>query len=108
MEEYNNHQKSIFGAWWEPFRKWFYPAWLLYELSIRFYDYALAVYQYIIEQQNYLGEITAQTLAVFLSIATFIICAFYLTIPASLALYKFFKEDKQITNPFIYRIKTYF
>ncbi len=108
MEEYNNHQKSIFGTWWEAIRKWFYPAWLIYETSIRFYDYALAVNNYIIEQQDYIGEITAQILAISCSVTTFLICTFYLTVPACFTLYKFFKDDKLITNPFIHKIKTYF
>jgi hypothetical protein len=60
MEENNKQLKSIWGKWWEPIRKWFYPAWLLYELTVRFYENAIAVYNYFIEKQDsfdsYLGE----------------------------------------------------
>lgn len=106
MEE-NKLQKSIFGAWWEPIRKWFYPTWLCYEISIRFYDYAIATHNYFIAQEDYLGEIITQILAFFCSVATFIICTFYLTVPACFTLYMFFKEDKPITHSSIRKIKTY-
>jgi len=36
MEEQNLQLKSIWGKWWEPIRKWFYPAWLIYETTVRF------------------------------------------------------------------------
>ncbi|KZS41070.1 hypothetical protein AWE51_23225 [Aquimarina aggregata] len=108
MEENNKQLKSIWGVWWEPIRKWFYPAWLLYEVSIRFYNYSIAVHQFIMEQQNYLGEIIIQILAVFLSIVTFIICSFYLTIPTCLTLYRFFTKNNFASNTFEQKIKKYF
>ncbi|AUP80676.1 hypothetical protein [Flavivirga eckloniae] len=108
MEKNNKQSKSIWGKWWTPIRKWFYPAWLIYEVTIRFYDYALAVHSYFMEQQNYLGEIGALILAVFCSVVTFIICTFYLTIPACFILYKFFKEDNLTKVRFEERIKRFF
>ncbi|WP_242205481.1 hypothetical protein [Aestuariivivens insulae] len=108
MGEFKNQQKSIFGTWWEPIRKWFYPAWLVYETSIRFYDYALSVYSYFIEQQDNIGEVITQVLAITCGLTTFLICIFYVTLPVSIILYKFFKDDKPIVNPFIHKIKKYF
>ena len=107
MEEFNNQQRSVFGTWWEPIRKWFYPVWLLYETSIRFYEYAFGISLYIIKQQESIGEYIAQILAITCGLATFLICTFYLTVPTCIILYKFFKEDK-LVNPFLYKIKKYF
>lgn len=95
MEENNKPLKSIWGKWWEPVRKWFYPAWLVYETSIRFYDYAQSVHHYFVKQQDhiasYIGELGTQTLAVFCSVATFGVCTAFLTVPACFVLYQFFK-----------------
>ena len=108
MEEYNKQLKSIWGNWWEPLRKWFYPTWLIYEFSIRFYDYGQSVHDYFIEQQSFIGEFGAQILAIFFSIATFIICSFYLTIPTCFTLFRFF-QTKNLTNyPIEERIKRFF
>lgn len=97
MGENDKQLKSIWGKWWVPIRKWFYPSWLIYETSIRFYDYAQSVQNYFINQQEYiatyLGETGTQTLGVFCGVATFIICAAFLTVPASFVLYKFFKTE---------------
>ncbi len=106
MEANKNQLKSIWGKWWVPIRKWFYPAWLIYEASIRFYDYAIDLYKYTIGLQDYIGETSTQILAVFSGIITFVICSFYLTVPASLALFKFFKKEKPISHSFEDRIKT--
>ncbi len=108
MEENDIQLTSIWGKWWEPIRKWFYPIWLLYELSIRFNDYALAVHQYIMVQQNYLGEITIQIFAVFFGIVTFIICTSYLTVPTCLTLYKFFTKNDSTSTRFEQKTKKYF
>ncbi|RYH72148.1 hypothetical protein EVU94_13855 [Flavobacteriaceae bacterium 144Ye] len=107
MEDLNSQQKSVFGTWWEPIRKWFYPAWLIYETSIRFYEYSLGVCNYFITQQESIGELFAQILAITCGLATFLICSFYLTVPTCIILYKFFKEDK-LTHPFLHKIKKYF
>ncbi|NMM47631.1 hypothetical protein [Marinigracilibium pacificum] len=112
MEEKNKLQKSIFGKWWKPVRQWFYPTWLLYELTIRFYDYAIAVHNFFIERPDYfasyIGEISTQSLAVFCSVATFIICSAFLTVPACFILYKFFKIELLTDTQFEYKMKKYF
>ncbi|GGX06623.1 hypothetical protein [Aquimarina muelleri] len=112
MKENNKQLISIFGKWWEPIRKWFYPTWLLYELSVRFYDYAVDVHNYFIEKQgyfvSYIGEIGTQTLAVFCSIATFVICTAFLTVSACFILYKFFKIKNLTDVKFEEKIKKYF
>ncbi|WP_271782419.1 hypothetical protein [Aquimarina algiphila] len=108
MEENNEQSKSIWGKWWIPFRKWFYPVWLVYEVSIRFYEYSLSVHIYFIEQQKYVGQIGAQTLAIFCSIATFVICTFYLTVPACFTLFKLFKEDDLTGSRFEQLMKKFF
>ena len=97
MDEQNKKRKSIWGTWWAPHRTWFYPLWLIYETSSRFYSYSLDVYYYLETQHGaiapYLSGIGAQTLSVFCSIATFIICTAFLTVPACYLLYKLFKID---------------
>ena len=108
MEKNNAYQKSIFGKWWAAIRKWFYPAWLLYETSIRFYDYALAIYIFFTKQQDLLGVFSSQLLAVFCGISTFAICSFYLTLPACYVLYVFFKDNTPTAPKLIRRIKPYF
>lgn len=112
MEEKNSQLKSIIGKWWESVRKWFYPTWLLYELSIRFYDYAIAVHSYFIGRQNYfasyIGEVGCQISAIFFGLATFIICTAFLTLPASFLLYTFFRTKNLTTNHFEDQIKKYF
>ena len=112
MEEKNNQLKSILGKWWEPIRKWFYPAWLIYETSIRFYEYAQSFHNYFIIQHDYItpyiGEIGAQAIDVFCRVATFSICTFFLTIPACFVLYKFFKTENLTGTQFEEKIKFYF
>lgn len=112
MEEKDIQLKSIFGKWWEPVRKWFYPTWLLYELSIRFYDYAKAVLNYFIEYQeyfaSYLGVGGSQITAVLCSVATFIICTFFLTVPSCYMLYYFFNRENLTATSFELKLKKYF
>ncbi|SHJ57328.1 hypothetical protein SAMN04487911_12550 [Arenibacter nanhaiticus] len=112
MEENNKQLKSIWGKWWEPIRKWFYPTWLLYELTVGFYEYAIAVYNYFIERQDYFdsysGEIGTQMLAVFCSVASFIICTFFLTVSTCFILYKFFKIENLTGTKLERKLKTYF
>ena len=92
--------KSIWGYWWEPVRKWFYPAWLLYELSYRFYQYAIAAHHYIAEMSN-------PILAVFGAVVSFIFCTASLTVSACFILYKFYKTAN-LTNTSIEKtIKRY-
>ena len=112
MEEKNKELRSIWGKWWEPIRKWFYPAWLIYEVSIRFNDYGNAVHTYFLNRQPqleaYIGQLGAQSLASFCSIATFTVCTLFLTLPACLILYKFFKVINLTGNPLEERFKTIF
>ncbi len=107
MEE-NKDLKSIWGKWWIPIRKWFYSAWLICELSIRFYDYSQSIYLYFIRQLDVWGEIITQTLAVISSIVIFSFCTFYLTIPACIILYKFFKDEALTKTRFEQNLKYYF
>lgn len=100
--------KSIWGKGWQSIRKWFYSTWLIYETSIRFYDYGQSVHGYFINQQDYLGEVGAQVLAIFFGLATFTICTFFLTLPTCLLLYKFFQTKNLTGTLFEESIKTYF
>ncbi|MEN7548808.1 hypothetical protein AAG747_12880 [Rapidithrix thailandica] len=112
MEEQNQQKKSIWGNWWEPLRKWVYPAWLMYETSIRFYHYAQGVHTYFEKHQeglaSYIGEIGTLTLDLICSVATFAGCTVFLTMPACFLLYKFFKEDNFINTRFEEKIKILF
>ncbi|MDN4165902.1 hypothetical protein QWY31_10335 [Cytophagales bacterium LB-30] len=106
------HTKSIFGTWWEPIRKWFYPIWLIYELSVRFYAYSADAYSYFSGHQGYfyslLGHTGAQLLAISVGMATFIICTFFLTIPSVYILYQFFKDENLTGTAFEGKMKFYF
>ncbi|WP_272151445.1 hypothetical protein [Tenacibaculum aiptasiae] len=112
MENNNTQLKSIWGTWWEPIRKWFYPSWLIYETSIRFYSYSKPIYQYFIKQQvsisQYIGEIGTQVLGIFCSLSTFIICSVFLTLPASYLLFKVFKSENLTSTLFEQKLKSYF
>ncbi len=112
MEENTKQLKSIWGKWWEQFRKWFYPSWLLYETSIRFYDYTQSVHHYFTKQQDYtisyIGEIGTQILGIFCSVSTFIICTAFLTVPTCFLLYKFFKIENLTGTRFEEKIKPFF
>jgi len=108
MEEKKIALQSIWGKWWEPKRKWLYPAWLCYETTVRFYDYACATYQYAIHQQNNIGEQTAQIVAILGSVSTFAVCFAFLTLPGCLALFSFFSSTKTYHDSFESQIKKYF
>lgn len=111
MEEMNIQLKSIWGKWWEPIRKWFYPLWLAYETSFRFYQYALSVQTYYKEQHGdmarYLGEFGSQFLGVFCAVGTFAICTAFLTVPACFVLYRFFKSANLTSTPLEAKLKPY-
>ncbi|UZR99124.1 hypothetical protein [Chondrinema litorale] len=107
MEERYTQLKSIWGKWWEPIRKYFYPAWLIYETTVRFYEYSEATYLFFITE-NYIGELGSQSLAMFCSIATFVICSFFLTLPACFIFYKFFKLENLSGTQFESKIKKFF
>ncbi|MEW7280149.1 hypothetical protein ABW636_16265 [Aquimarina sp. 2201CG1-2-11] len=112
MEKNNKQLQSIWGTWWEPIRKWFYPAWLLYETLVRFYEYTQSVYHYFLMEQEYttpyIGEIGTQTLAIFYSVATFVICTAFLTVPTCFILYKFFNTDNLTGTRFELKMKRVF
>ena len=108
MEKNNKQLKSIWGKWWASIRKWFYPAWLVYETFIRFYAYGQSVHDCFTMQQTYVGEIGTQTLAIFFSVITFVICATYLTLPASFLIYHFFQIDNLTNTRLEEKIKKYF
>lgn len=112
MEENHKNLHSIWGKWWDLIRKWFYPAWLSYEASIRFYDYALAVHNYFINQQDYIasyiGETGAQILDIFCSLTTFVLCSAFLTVPACFTLYKFFDSNNLTDTRFEWKMKRLF
>ena len=107
MERNNKQLRSIWGKWWASIRKWFYPTWLVYETFIRFYAYGQSVYDYFIMQQVYIGEIGTQTSAIFFSVATFVICAVFLTLPATFLLYQFFQIDNLTSTWLEEKIKKY-
>jgi len=112
MEDKNKQKTQFFGKWWEPNRKWFYPTWLIYELSIRFYDYAIAVHQYFTQPPAFfaslLGEMDPQAFALLSSVFTFLICTIYLTVPSSYTLFKFFIIKNLTGNQFEDKMKKYF
>ena len=96
MEEHKKELTSIWGNWWVPIRKWFYPTWLISETSIRFYEYAQAVFIYFMGGQNgYLPNSRALGIQIFATISgmlTFVFRTIFLTIPTCLILYYFFKN----------------
>ena len=101
METQNIALHSVWGKWWEPIRKWFYPAWLLYELTYRFYGYSIATY-------NYIEEVSNELLAIVSGVATFLICTAFLTVSTCFVLCKFFKIGNLTGTSFEERIKKYF
>lgn len=112
MKEYNKQPKSIWGKWWEPLRKWFYPGWLIYETSVRFYAYAKSVHNYFIEQQDYLaiyiGKIATRALVLFCSVSTFAVCTVFLSVPACFLLYHFFKKENLTRTIYEEKLKPIF
>ncbi|MBR9854662.1 MAG: hypothetical protein GYB37_08805 [Algicola sp.] len=108
MEGNSTVNKSIWGKWWTSFRKWFYPTWLAYETIIRFYEYSLPIHEYFILQEQNLGAKMSQIIAVLASGLTFTICFFFLTVPASIALFKYFNTKDVSSNSIEQKVKTYF
>ncbi|QDH78119.1 hypothetical protein FKX85_03330 [Echinicola soli] len=92
--------------------KWFYPTWLGYETSIRFYDYGQSVYGYLLAQQDqivtYVGAFGAEAMALFFGVATFAICSVFLTVPACFILYKFFESPSLTSTLLEGKLKTIF
>ena len=112
MNEHNKQKKSIWGTWWAPHRVWFYPVWLIYEVSTRFYDYSKGVHGYFEKHQGdiapYIGKIGSQVLDVLCSSVTFVGCSVFLTVPACFVLYKFFDEYNLTDTIFEEKIKVLF
>lgn len=108
----SNKKITIFGNRWEPIRKWLYPSWIFYELSIRFYEYAISIQSYLVGRHNllavYLGDIEMKTLALTFSLSTFIISTFFLTLPSCYVLYYFFKRENLTSTSFEIKLKKYF
>ena len=104
-----NMPKSIWGRPWTRDRKWFYPAWLICETSVRFYGYAHYVYNYFEEHHEwivpYVGEIGAQTLDVLFFCVVLLGSLAFLTVPACFALYIFFKKESLTGTKFEKKIK---
>lgn len=104
-------EKSIWGNWWASQRDWIYPSWLAYELTTRFYDYTGAVHNHFEENQDDIvllfGEFGTKTLEALFEGVTFVGCSAFLTVPACLALYKFFREDNLTGTSFEEQIKKY-
>ena len=96
LQHEQNMPKSIWGRHWTRDRKWFLPAWLIYEASSRFYGYAHAVHNFFEKHQDaiapYIGKIGAQTLGVLCGTALFLFNSALLTIPACFAIYIFYKK----------------
>ena len=107
MEENSNKLKSIWGSWWEPVRKWFYPAWLIYETTVRFYAYTIQVHDSIIDLKFHSSDSFVQITAILAGVITFAICFAFLTVPASIALFRFFKSEKITTRSLERKLKTY-
>lgn len=108
MEE---QKKSIWGNGWASIRKWFYPAWLAYEISIRFYDYSQSVHLYFEAQQNsvsFLGKFGIQAIDAVCSTLTFVGCSVFLTAPACFLLYHFFKQENLTDTRFEEKMKIIF
>ncbi|MFH6604354.1 hypothetical protein ACEZ3G_12755 [Maribacter algicola] len=101
MEDNNKLPTSIWGKWWSPIRKWFYPSWLIYETSYRFYDYAVAVHLY-------LKNIGNEYLALVSGMATFMVCTAFLTVSTSFLLFKFFSVENLTGTRFEERMKPLF
>lgn len=112
MANQNSNLKSFLGPYWSSFRKWFYPAWLIYETSYRFYGYSLGVHEYLSVSQDsisvYIGAFGADALSLFCSVSTFLICTLFLTVPACVLLFQLFVHRNLTGLQIEERIKFYF
>ena len=104
-------KKSIWGDWWTSQRDWVYPSWLAYELTTCFYDYTEAVHNHFEENHgkvtSLFGEFGSRTLEALCEGVTFFGSSAFLTVPACLALYKFFREDNLTGTSFEEQVKKY-
>ncbi|KAB2810148.1 hypothetical protein [Phaeocystidibacter luteus] len=100
---------SFLGPYWSAFRKWFYPAWLIYETSIRFIEYASQTQAYV--QTNItdlLGDSGAEVLSMTCGVLVFLICFLFLAVPGGFILYQFFKKENLSGTLFEQKFKFYF
>ncbi len=100
MEVSNVERKTIWGSWWEPVRKWFYPVWLLYELTHSFGHYAVSSYKYIDNLSNH-------TIAVLGAVVAFMLCSAFLTLTSCFVLFHFFKTKNLTKTSFEEKVKWY-
>lgn len=109
MEKQQKKTTSIWGSWWMSIRKWFYLSWFVYEVSIRFYDYSIAVYFYFNDYLNNsvasLSEIGFQILAIISSFLTFTVCTVFLTVPICFLIFEFFKTTNLTNTLFEQKLK---
>ncbi len=108
MEVNHKNLNSIWGQWWVPIRKWFYPTWLLYEVALRFYGYSLAIHEYFLQQEwiaDNISKFGTRFLISFCSIATFIICNTFLTLPACFVLFAFLTKENLTGYQFEKKLK---
>jgi len=93
--------KSIWGETWTKLRPYVYPAWLTYELGLRSLKYTKSVHEFLEDNHEiisqHIGRFGNQLINLVSTGATFITTQAFLTIPAGLLLYHFFKKDN-ITN----------
>lgn len=101
MEEMKIPLQSIWGKWWVPIRKWFYPLWLAYETLVRFYQYADSTH-------SYFSGLGSPLLGTFCGISAFGICAAFLTLPACFVLYQFFSAENLTGSTIEAKLKPYF
>ncbi|MBA7658723.1 hypothetical protein ES703_66682 [subsurface metagenome] len=108
LQHDQNMPKSVWGKQWTRDRKWVIPAWFIYEASMRFYDYAFAVHNYIEKRHvPYIGEVGMRTLGALSSGVVFLVCSAFLVIPGCFALYIFFKKETLTGTKLEERIKRF-
>ncbi|MBC6998625.1 hypothetical protein [Cytophaga sp. FL35] len=99
---------SIWGPWWATIRKWFYPAWLLYETFIRFYGYSSEVQVYLathLERIAFMDQRDTQVLATFGGVLTFVVCTISLSLPLCFICYHFFLRSNLTHTLFEKKLK---
>lgn len=86
--------RSFYGSWWTSFRKYFYTAWFVYEISLRFYDYALDTQNFILMNVSFHSNDQSIWLGMVLGGLTFVVCLFFLGYPGAIAIYKYFSKTE--------------
>ncbi|NVK03444.1 MAG: hypothetical protein HWD92_01420 [Flavobacteriia bacterium] len=102
---------SFFGPYWSKFRKWFYPAWLVYETTVRFLAYSSDVSSYFTAQSDAIAEwsgaVGASIITTSSSVLTFLVCSAFLTVPAAYLLYAFFNTQNLTSSSIESKFKYY-